>query len=64
MASIGKATWFALLTAWIVGVAVTIVLATAPQDEPGLLRVSNTRGPQTRPALVPVPLEGVAWSSR
>jgi hypothetical protein len=64
MASIGKATWFSLLAIWIVGVAVTIALATAPAEEPALLRVSDTRGPQTQPALIAIPLEEVRWSSR
>jgi hypothetical protein len=64
MASIGKATWFSLLTTWVVGVAITIALATMPGEEPGLLRVSDTRGPQTNPALVAIPLAEVRWSSR
>jgi hypothetical protein len=64
MGSIGKATWFSLLTVWIVGVAVTITLATTPQEEPALLRVSDTRGPKVSTALVVLPLEQVRWDAR
>jgi hypothetical protein len=64
MTSIGKATWFTLLTLWCVGVAITIALATTPEEEPALLRVSDTRGPQVNPALVAMPLEDVRWAGR
>ena len=64
MASIGKATWITLLTVWIVGVAITIALATTPEEEPALLRVSDTRGPKVNPALIAIPLENVQWARR
>jgi hypothetical protein len=64
MGSIGKATWFSLLTVWIVGVAITITLATTPEEEPTLLRVSDTRGPKEHTALVVMPLEKVRWDGR
>jgi hypothetical protein len=64
MPSIGKATWFTLLTLWFVGVAITIALATTPEEQPALLRVSDTRGPKLNPALVAMPLEEVRWAGR
>ena len=64
MTSISKATWFSLLTAWCVGVAITIALATEPAEEPALLRVADTRGPKVNPALVAIPLQEVRWESR
>jgi hypothetical protein len=64
MAPFRKATWFSLLTAWFVGVAITIAIATQPAEEPALLRVSDTRGPVTNPALVAPPLEEIQWESR
>lgn len=64
MTSFGKATWFSLLTVWIVGVAITITLATAPQEEPVLLRIPDTRGPVVDTALISMPLEQVRWANR
>ncbi|WP_028068122.1 hypothetical protein [Solirubrobacter soli] len=64
MGSISKATWISLLTVWIVGVAITITLATTPAEQPALLRVSDTRGPKLNTALVVMPLEQVRWEGR
>ena len=64
MPSISAATWISLLTVWIVGVAITITLATTPEEQPALLRVSDTRGPKTNTALIVMPLEHVRWQDR
>ena len=64
MASISKATWITLLITWVVGVAITIALATVPEEQPALLRVSDTRGPKINPALIAMPLEEVRWADR
>jgi hypothetical protein len=63
VAPFSPATWFSLLTIWFVGVAVIVAIATQPVEEPALLRVRDTRGPQTRPALVTMPLEEVRWAA-
>jgi hypothetical protein len=64
MPSISTATWITLLITWFVGVAITIALATMPEEQPALLRVSDTRGPKVNPALVAMPLEEVRWAER
>jgi hypothetical protein len=64
MGSISKATWVSLLMVWIVGVAITITLATTPEEQPALLRVSDAGGPRTNAALVVMPLEQVRWNGR
>jgi hypothetical protein len=63
MASIGKLTWFVLLTAWFSAVG-TVAFDTLPDEPPALLRVSDTPGPHTKPALVAMPLQDVQWRNR
>lgn len=64
MGSISKATWISLLTVWIVGVAITITLATTPEEQPSLLRVSDTRGPKLNTPVVVMTSEQAQWDAR
>jgi hypothetical protein len=63
MASIGKLTWFVLLTAWFSAVG-TVAFDTLPDEQPALLHVSDTPGPDLKTALVAMPLEDVQWRDR
>ena len=52
-----KATWISLLTVWVVGVAATITIATAPEEPPSLPRFGDA-------APIVMPLEQVQWQGR
>jgi len=64
MASIGKLRWFVLLTAWFSSVGITFAVDSNPDQQPGLVREADTRGPEVTPSLIAMPLEDVQWSNR